>query len=304
MSRLSPSPDLVGASLWGRLVREQRRVFAAADFPPFAGGDWADRVLDEPVTDRFHAKQGRSIGRWALATDDGRRLTVYLKRHYVIPRWQGILATLLPGRAWSAGWQELEHLRWAAAEGLPVPRAVAAAEFRGPWGRLQSALAVEELTDMLPLNEAIPLARVALGADEFLAWKRRLIAEIARLAREFHRRRAFHKDLYLCHFYLPQADCGRVPDTFHGKVWVIDLHRLGRHPVGAVYYQVKDLAQLLYSAAGVPGLTARDRARFWHLYAAGDWSPGRPPAGWLRGVVRWKYKRYLRHNERKRGAEA
>ena len=275
-----------------------------ADWTPVAGGDWADRILDEPVTDRFHAKQGRSIGRWALDDGRGHQLTVYLKRHYVIPRWLGVLASVFPKRAWSAGWQELEHLKWAAAEGIPVPRAVAAAEFRGPWGRLQSALAVEELTDMLPLNEAIPLAKERLTSAEFLTWKRRLVAELARLAREFHRRRAFHKDLYLCHFYLPQADCGRVPTSFAGRVWVIDLHRLGRHRTMATYFQVKDLAQLLYSAADVPGLTARDRVRFWRLYSGGDWGSTRRPAGWLRGAVRWKFKRYHRHNERKRGAVA
>ena len=28
--------------------------------------DWADRIMDVAVTDRFHAKQGRSTGRWVL----------------------------------------------------------------------------------------------------------------------------------------------------------------------------------------------------------------------------------------------
>lgn len=303
MSRLTATtPGLPGPGVWSRLLGGHRRQFAAPDFPLFAGTDWADRVMDEPVTDRFHAKQGRSIGRWTLSDEDGRQLTVYLKRHYVLPRWQGLLAAVTPGRAWSAGWQELEHLTWAAGEGIPVPRAVAAAEYGGPWGRLQSALAVEELTDMLPLNEAIPLAAEHLSPSAFLVWKRRLIAEVARLSREFHRRQAFHKDLYLCHFYLPTEDCQRVPPRFAGRVWVIDLHRLGRHSLLSRYFQVKDIAQLLYSAAAVPELTARDRLRFWRLYTAGDWSPGRPPSDWLQGAVRWKFKRYQRHNARKRGA--
>jgi heptose I phosphotransferase len=118
---------------------------------------------------------------------------------------------------------------------------------------------------------------------------------LARLARELHRRRAFHKDLYLCHFYLPADDCGRVPTSFLGRVWMIDFHRLGRHRLAAGWYQVKDLAQLLFSTHGVPGITTRDRVRFWHLYRGG-WGPGRRPQRWLPAAIRWKGRRYLRHN--------
>ena len=47
------------------------------------------------VTDRFSAKQGRSTGRWVLQAG-GSRLVVYLKRHYQLPWWLGLL-TSLPG---------------------------------------------------------------------------------------------------------------------------------------------------------------------------------------------------------------
>ena len=63
--------------------------------------------------------------------------------------------------------QEYRHLEWAREQGVPVPAAVAAGEFIGPWGRLSSFLAVEELTDMLPLHQAIPLAASQLQADVF-----------------------------------------------------------------------------------------------------------------------------------------
>lgn len=295
-------PTAVPDTVWGRLLRPYRRLHAAPDFAVLAGDDWPDRVLGEAVTDRFHAKQGRSIGRWTLTAPDGRSLTVYLKRHHVLPRWRGLLAHVFPSSSWSPGLQEWDHLAWARAAGLPVPRAVAAGEFRGPWGRLQSFLAVEELAGMLPLHEAVPVARSRLSPADFAGWKRRLVAEVARLTRELHRRRAFHKDLYLCHFYLPADDTGRVPDSFRGRVWMIDFHRLGRHRLAAARYQVKDLAQLLFSTLDVPGVTARDRARFWHLYRRGGWEPGRRPPGWLRAAAAWKGRLYLRHN-RKRAAE-
>ena len=116
-----------------------------------------DRVMTIPVTDRLHEKQGRSIGRLILSDAAG-RLGVYLKRHYRLGWWRGVLATLFPARAWSPGLEEWQRLKWAHDAGFPVPRPVAAGQVVGPWGRLQGFLAVEELYGMLPLHEAVPLA--------------------------------------------------------------------------------------------------------------------------------------------------
>jgi heptose I phosphotransferase len=251
--------------------------------------------MHEPVTDRLHVKQGRSIGRRVFV--DGReQLVVYLKRHYELPWWRGVLATLFPDRALSPGLQEWQHLVWAAGQGLPVPRPVAAGQLVGPWFRLQGFLAVEQLHGMLPLHEAVPLAAARLGRADFARWKRGLTAELARLARELHRRRVFHKDLYFCHFYVPGSFTFRLPERWENRVVMIDLHRLARHRLTAAWWQAKDLAQLLYSS-DVPGVTARDRLHFWKLYRAG-W-PGRPPGDWLLTLVRWKWRFYRRHERRR-----
>src|SRR5205085_10611488 len=136
------------------------------DWANFAGPGGADRIMQVAVTDRFHSKQGRSIGRWVLAAE-GRRLVVYLKRHYRLPWWSGLLALIRPGRGWSPAAQEWDHLEWASGEGMPVPAAAACGEQIGPWGRLKSFLAVEELTGMVPLHEAIPAAAGRLDGPEF-----------------------------------------------------------------------------------------------------------------------------------------
>ena len=301
-STFSPVTAPAGG-LFARLVRGRRWVRCAPDWPGFAGPGWEDWVMTDPATDRFHSKQGRSIGRRVFTRPDGATLSVYLKRHYVLPRWRGWLAVVLPGRGWSPGREEADHLRWADRHGLPVPRAVAAGEWVGPWGRLQGFLAVEELAGMLPLHEAVPLAYQTLTAGAFAAWKRALAGELARLARELHRRRAFHKDLYFCHFYIAQTDTAATPDSWHGRVVVIDLHRLGRHPVLWPWYQAKDLGQLLYSSA-VAGVTARDRVRFWRLYRAGDWAPASRPAGWLRRLAVFKWRLYERQRARRAARRA
>ena len=124
------------------------------------------------------------------------------------------------------------------------------------------------------------------------------MAELARLTRLLHDRRTFHKDLYLCHFYLARDHTGTVPD-FRGQVHLIDLHRLTHHPWTWRLWQVKDLAQLLYSTE-VPGLDNRDRLRFWRDYRGpGPW---RGTQSWLRRLVLFKWRRYRRHNLRLKAA--
>lgn len=279
-----------------RLRQGGRVIRRAGDFHRLAGPGWPDRIMTVEARDREHRKQGRSIGRWTLEAGSG-RLVSFLKRHYRLPWWRGVLATLFPGRPWSPGLEEWEHLRWAAAEGFPVPRPVAAGQYVGPWFRLQGFLAVEELAGMLPLHEAVPLAAERLSAAEFARWKRGLTAELARLARELHGRKVFHKDLYFCHFYIPESLTQTVPGDWTNRAVMIDLHRLARHPVTAFWWRAKDLAQLLYSS-DVPGVTARDRLRFWTLYRAGQSHP------LLERLVRWKWHLYRRQSRRRaaRGA--
>ncbi len=282
-------------TLWQRLVRGVRRLRQRPDWGELLGPGWADRIMDVAVTDRFHAKQGRSTGRWILHAGE-KRLAVYLKRHYRLPWWRGLLATVLPGAGWSPALEESRHLDWARAQGLAVPEVVAAGEYIGPWGRLRSFLAVEELTDMLPLHEAVPAAASRLDAEAFRAWKRGLIAEMVRLARALHDRRCFHKDLYLCHFYIPRVDTEGPVADWRGRVHLIDLHRLAHHPWTWRRWRLKDLAQLLFSA-DVAGVTARDRLLFWRLYV-GDAQRTRR-GRWLRRLVTAKAERYRRHNAKR-----
>jgi hypothetical protein len=281
-------------TLWVRLFRGGRRLCQRADWSHFAGPGWAEHIMGLAVTDRLHTKQGRSIARWTLE-NHSRHLTVYLKRHYRLPRWRGLLATIWPNAGWSPALQEWHHLHWAKARGMPVPTALAAGEYIGPWGRLQSFLAVEELTDMLPLHEAIPAAALRLDATTFRHWKRTLGAEVARLTRALHARRYFHKDLYLCHFYIPEQWTRAIP-RWEGQVHLIDLHRLARHRFTWRFWQMKDLAQLLYSS-DVAGIDVRDRVRFWHVYF------GKESGTWLARLLRYgilvKWHRYRHHNSRR-----
>lgn len=276
-----------------RLRHGSRRDFAAPEWTAFAGENWAETILDVVVTDRHFAKQGRSISRWTLRNGD-RTLVTFLKRHFRLPRWHGLWTAFTGVSGWSPGWGEFANLQIAQRLGVPTPRVLAAAEFLRPGGRLQSVLAVEELTGMLPLHEAIPLASRRIGSWEFARWKRGLIAELVRLTRLLHDGAWFHKDLYFCHFYIAEADISRPPAEWTGRVEMIDFHRLRRHSLTKPWWQAKDLGQLLYSS-DVDGVTARDRLRFWRGYAAGRTG--------IMHLVRWivqlRAKNNRGHNERR-----
>ena len=284
------SNDSVG-SLWQRLVRGARRAWQRADWSAFAGPDWQDRAMSMEAAEDFHAKQGRSTCR-VLLQGEGRWLGAYLKRSYQPSWWLGWLATLFPNSGWSPAWQEWRHLRWAKSQGVHVPEPLAVAEFIGPWGRLQGFLAIEELSGMVRLHTAVSLAAANMDAETFETWKRGLILELARLTRLLHDRCRFHKDLYLSHFFIPRSALGPVTD-WRGQVYLIDFHRLRYHPLTWPLWQAKDLGQLLFSSQ-IPGVTARDRLRFWHYYLRMN-SRDR----WLRRLVLFKNWTYQRHRNRK-----
>lgn len=264
-----------------------------------ADADWLiaaptdpESVMSARIIDKFHSKQGRSIARWALPGGP----TVFIKRHYRESWWRRLIAKLTRMPRWSSAWQEYRNLRWAAATKLSVPRTVAVGARIAP---LAGFIALEELSGQLALHELIPLAHRTLHPTNFIVWKRGLVTEIARLARTLHARSRFHKDLYLCHFFAPTRYAAMPPASWTGRVAMIDLHRLGCHPLSAPWWRLKDLAQLLYSS-DVPGVSARDRLRFWRLYAGPSRRRGLGP--WLRKLVLIRWKNYQDHNASRRAA--
>jgi heptose I phosphotransferase len=150
---------------------------------------------------------------------------------------------------------------------------------------------VAELTGWLPLNEAIPELAARLDRPAFDRLKRGLAREAARIAATLHNAGVFHKDLYLCHFFIDPNDPGR-------RLALIDLHRLAEHRLWPGRWRRKDLGQLLYSTEGVAGLTGRDALRFWSHYRrlAGLRDPRR-----LARMVARKAAGYARHNLKRAG---
>ncbi len=275
-------------SFWHRLVKGTRWTWRHARYENALPGDLDETVMSLESRDRFHAKQGRSTAR-VVFHGPGGSVPVYLKRHFQLP-WLARLAALVDPRGHhTPGAAEFGHLETARNLGLAVPDVVAVGERIGPWGALQSFLMVAELTDSEPLHEAIPKLSATMEPEAFARLKRELCRESAAIAARLHNAHAFHKDLYLCHFFIDKTRLDRLGE----RLTVIDLHRLAIHKLWPDRWRWKDLGQLLYSTDGVAGISRRDALRFWIHYRR--LTLLKQPKRHAK-MIRWKAARYLRHN--------
>jgi heptose I phosphotransferase len=248
-------------SLRDRLTRGSRWFWTSDDYRAALPDSLADDVLALQSTDRLHAKQGRSTARVRFDSPYG-PLSVYLKRHYQLPWLDRLIALLRPSQPRTPGASEWRHLQHARSLGVRVPDPVAAGEWIGPWGRLQSFLMVAEL-DGCELHQALPRLHATLSPPVFERFKRELVAEMAGIAARLHTERLYHKDLYLCHFFLDPNH----PGPPGRRLTLIDLHRLAQHRWFGPRWRAKDLGQLLFSTFDLgPLITDRDRLRFWSHY--------------------------------------
>jgi heptose I phosphotransferase len=281
-------------SLWQRLVRGVRWSWVDERYRPALPPDFDATVMTLESRDRLHAKQGRSTARVVFhgaEQDGGRPLSVYLKRHFRLPWTARISALLHPAGRHSPGAAEWAHLERARSLGVPVPEVVAIGERIGPWAELQSYLVVAELSGSRELNEILPALERRMGREDFERLKRRIVRRAARIVATIHRARMFHKDLYLCHFFLDLERLERDPGDV--ELTLIDLHRLQEHRLLADRWRWKDLGQLLFSTEGVSGVSTRDVLRFWMHYRreAGVRNPD-----WQARMIRLKAARYSAHN--------
>jgi len=280
-------------TFWDRLVRGARWSWINDRHRANLPAEFDSKVMTIESRDRLHAKQGRSTARFIFHAPEGQRrpLSVYLKRHFRLSWAERLAALVNPRGRHSPGAAEWAHLERVRALGVPVPEVVAVGERIGPWANLQSYLAVAELTESRELNEVLPDLARSLDGAAFEALKRRIIREMARISATMHTAGVFHKDLYLCHFFLNLRKIERDPRDV--ELTLIDLHRLGEHRLWADRWRWKDLGQLLFSIEGVDGATPRDALRFWKHYRK---LAGLRRPSWQARMIRLKAARYSSHN--------
>ena len=189
---------------------------------------------------------------------------------------------------------ELQAIRRFGEIGIPTTPAVAFGQ-RGfnPVSR-QSFLITRDLGDIVSLED---FCRDWAASPPPAGLKRRIIEEIARIARTLHDHGMNHRDFYLCHFCLDREALaqGRV------LLYLIDLHRVGMRQRISGTARMKDLAALYFSVMDL-GLGSRDYWRFIRHYRAGvsNFSSGQEQKFWRSVAVRAGrlYRKYQQRGPR------
>ncbi|MDI1308262.1 MAG: lipopolysaccharide core heptose(I) kinase RfaP [Methylotenera sp.] len=119
---------------------------------------------------------------------------------------------------------------------------------------LQSFIITEDLGNIISLEDLCVDWNSKPPSEKL---KRRLIVEVAMIARKLHENGINHRDFYLCHLCL-DADLLAKNEI---KFYLIDLHRVLIHKTISTNDNMKDIAALYFSSMGI-GLTKRDLLRF------------------------------------------
>ena len=199
--------------------------------------------------EQFRNLEGRVTQRIKLGDK-----TYFIKQHHGIG-WKEIIKNLVQLRQPVLGakneWKAIEKLR---ALGVDVPMVAGYGQRGTDPSHMQSFILMEELTPVISLED---LCAGWKKVPPAFAFKRRLIEQVARIARTLHQNGINHRDFYICHFLL---DANRQQ-----TLYLIDLHRAQIRNAIPERWIVKDLAGLYFSSKEC-GLTQRDLFRFMQVY--------------------------------------
>jgi heptose I phosphotransferase len=219
----------------------------------------------EPLFDQVMALRGD-----CFRHQDGRltqRLQVGGKRYFIKQHsgvgWKEIFKNLFQLRWPVLGakneWRALEKLQ---SLGVSVPAVVGFGQRGANPAELQSFILMEELFPVVSLEE---LTRHWRQSPPAFVFKRLLIEEVARIARQLHENGINHRDFYICHFLLDMTPGCQPSQANNLKLYLIDLHRAQIRRLTPERWIIKDLAGLYFSSKDI-GLTQRDGLRFMKHY--------------------------------------
>jgi hypothetical protein len=194
--------------------------------------------------------------------------------------WLRLRAPASPGR------REAANLSRLAADGFPVPRVLGWWEERNRGGGLgahrfaRSAVLMERVVHTQTLRDALERSPRSSAA--------RWGGELAALVAALHRRGWYHRDLYLQHLILAEAQAGEVE-----RLVLLDVGRARCDERPRRRWFVKDLAALLHSTPACVG--ARARLRFLARYCAARGLDSRAARRDLARAVAAKARRLAAH---------
>jgi len=216
--------------------------------------------------------------------------TVFLKRYNRPPVSVQLKNWLSAQGRRSCAMIECSTASRLTASGVNTPKTIC---YGDQWGSLfekRSFIITQQIPEAVSLERRLPDFFTGPPAGENLKARRDFIAKLADFIRKFHETNYRHRDLYFAHIFYD--DDGR----FH----LIDLARAFEPVVLSRRFQIKDIAQIHYSAPG-QDFSKTDRLRFILRYVGRDTLTSEDKM-FIRKVVS-KARRMARH-DKKHGRQA
>lgn len=206
----------------------------------------------------FRALEGRKTFRTEIAGQ-----SCFVKIHRGVG-WKEIIKNLLSLRLPVLGARnEKTAIDVLTACGVPTMRALGFGQRGRNPAHQHSFLITEEIAPSTSLED---VCRDWPSHPPAWCVKQPLLRRVATMARDMHRAGVNHRDFYLCHFLLRDAEALAPAPPLH----LIDLHRAQCRARTPERWRRKDLASLYFSALHI-GLTRRDWLRFLAIYFDQPW---------------------------------
>jgi serine/threonine protein kinase len=184
----------------------------------------------------------------------------FLKQHFGVG-WREIIKNLLSFKKPILGaMTEVRAIEKLDNLGIATTPLVAYGQQGSNPANLQSFVLTQDLGDITSLEDLCTDWKKSPPDAKF---KRRLIMQVAGIAKKLHENGVNHRDFYICHFCLDNTELPAI------KLYLIDLHRVLIHAGPSFSANVKDIAALYFSSMDI-GLTPRDYLRFKRHYQQQD----------------------------------
>ncbi len=209
--------------------------------------------------------------------------TVFLKRYDHPPILVQLGNWLSAHSRKSCGFRELTSSDELSAAGINTPKTIAYGEQWGTFFEKRSCIITKKIPDAESLEQKLPDCLGAPASRANLRQRIDFIAKLARFIRAFHTTGYRHRDLYFSHIFY----------DYKGQFHLIDLARAFKPVILSKRFQIKDIAQLYYSAPA-KHFSKTDRLRFYIGYTGRGKLTSRDRI-FIRKVIN-KAKRMARHD--------
>ncbi len=181
--------------------------------------------------------------------------TLFMKRYDSPPVLVQLKNWFSANRQISCGLSDLEPTIKLSAAGINTPKIVSYGEKKGIIFEQRSFIITEKIHNAESLERRLPDCFNSPPTPDSLKLQRNFIAQLAAFVKKFHNTKYRHRDLYFSHIFYNDD----------GQFYLIDLARVFKPAIFSERFQIKDIAQLYYSAPG-RHFSGTDRLRFYFGY--------------------------------------